>query len=584
MSILTRHVRYALLAIVMILAGACSRDAAQDSTDEVAAGADTVLRNAYVYTVDKDRSVAEAVAIKDGRIVYVGDDEGLAPHVGDNTRVVDLGGRMLLPGFQDAHVHPVGAGIEAMSCNLNGLAGVDEYRKAILDYATANPDLPWILGGGWSMAEFGPGGAPNRNIIDELVPDRPVLLYSQDGHTAWANSAALAIAGIDKDTPDPVDGRIDRDPETGEAIGSLQEGAGDLVGKFVPAMTMEQRTAGLRYAVKLLNSYGITSLQDAIVRQEDLETYRAFADSGALSMRVVAALWWERSRALDQIPELIALRDKYTGGLINATTVKIMQDGVMENYTAAMLEPYLIPSGSSGIPMVEPELLKRVVTALDKAGFQVHFHAIGDAAIRQALDAVEEALLENGQLGHRHHIAHLELIDPADIPRFAELDVIANFQPLWAYADDYITELTIPFIGKERARWLYPIKSVLDTGAVVAFGSDWSVSTANPFPEMETAITRIDAESNDNTGIEPFIPEERIDLPAAIAGFTINAAFANKQEDDTGSIEVGKYADLVILDQNLFEIDAAEISETKALLTLFEGRPVYGDIDSFTAP
>jgi predicted amidohydrolase YtcJ len=573
---------YCLIS-VLVLAAACSSDKSVEATGQAKAGADLAFTNAFVYTVDKDSSVVEALAIKDGRIVFVGSEAGLEEHVGDATRVVDLGGRMLLPGFQDSHVHPIGAGVEAAVCDLNGLAGIAEYRAAILEYATANPDASWILGGGWAMSEFGPGGAPNKNIIDELVPDRPVFLTSQDGHTGWANSAALKIAGITRDTPDPVDGRIDRDPATGEAIGSLQEGATKLVEKHAPRTTDIDRLAGLRYSVKLLNAYGITSMQDANVNEDSLRTYRALADRGELSMRVVAALWWDRERELEQVADLEALRDKYSDGLIDATSVKIMQDGVMENYTAAMLEPYLIPGGSRGIPMVEPELLRRAVTALDKQGFQVHFHAIGDAAIRQSLDAVEEALIENGQLGHRHHISHLELIDPADIPRFAELEVVANFQPLWAYADGYITDLTIPFIGEQRARWLYPIKSVLDTGAVLAFGSDWSVSTANPFPQIETAVTRMDADGVDDQG-EPFIAEERIDLATAIAAFTINAAFVNKQEDETGSIEVGKYADLAVLDQNLFEIDAADISSTKVLLTLLEGRVVHGDLDAVGTP
>lgn len=246
----------------------------------------------------------------------------------------------------------------------------------------------------------------------------------------------------------------------------------------------------------------------------------------------------------------------------------------MENYTAAMLEPYLVPSGTKGIPMVEPQTLKAIVSKLDAEGFQVHFHAIGDAAVRQSLDAVEEALIDNGALGHRHHISHLQMIDPADIPRFKELDVVANFQPLWAYADEYVTELTIPFIGEERARWMYPIKSVLDTGATVAFGSDWSVSTANPFPQIETAITRKSAIDDE---MDAFIPEERIDLESALVAFTINSAFVSRRENETGSIEVGKYADLVLLDQNLFEIDAKDISDTTALATLFEGRIVHGE-------
>lgn len=553
---------------------AVSLAACESNKDEPVAGADSVYRNGRIYTVDADRSWAEAIAIKDGRIAYVGSNDGVAAHIGSNTAVVDLKGRMVLPGIQDAHIHPISAGVEASACDLNSVTGVAAYRTKIAEYALANPDMEWILGGGWSMADFGPGGAPNKNILDELVPDRPVFLSSRDGHTGWANSVALQIAGITKDTPDPVDGRIDRDPATGEPIGSLQEGAQKLLSKFVPETSMQDRINGLRYSVHLLNSYGITGIQDAAVTEDSLQTYKTLEDRGELSLRVVGSIWWDRDRNMEQIADIVALRDKYTAGLIDARTVKIMQDGVMENYTAVLLQPYLIPGNVKGIPMVEPEFLKQVVAALDAEGFQVHFHAIGDGAIRQCLDAVEEAVLENGRLGHRHHIAHIQLFNPADIPRFKELDVIANFQPLWAYADEYITDLTIPFIGEERARWLYPIKSVQDSGAMIVFGSDWSVSTANPWHEIETAITRKDAINDD---MESFIPEERIDLESAITAFTINAAFVNRKEDTTGSIEVGKYADLVVIDQNLFEIEPEAISDTRALLTLFEGRPVFGD-------
>lgn len=568
MSFRTKFTHWVATLCVVVSMSACSNDA------EKTTGADTVLQHGYVYTVDANRSVAQAVAVTDGRIVYVGPDEGAAAFIGDNTRVVDLHGRMLMPGFQDSHIHPIMAGIEASACDLNGLPGIPEYRGKILDYATNNPDVPWILGGGWAMSVFGPGGAPSKSILDELIPDRPVYLSSQDGHTGWANSAALAIAGIDKNTPDPADGRIDRDPVTGEAIGSLQEGAMSLVTEHIPPNSLATRLMGLRYSIALLNSYGITAIQDAIVYEDDLKAYTELANRGELSLRVVASLWWETRKDMSQLPAMVALRDKYSKGLIDARTIKVMQDGVMENYTAAMLEPYLVPSGTKGIPMVEPEQLKAIVSKLDAEGFQVHFHAIGDAAVRQSLDAVEEALIDNGALGHRHHISHLQMIDPTDIPRFKELDVIANFQPLWAYADEYVTELTIPFIGEERARWMYPIKSVLDTGATVAFGSDWSVSTANPFPQIETAVTRKSAIDDE---MDAFIPEERIDLASAVAAFTINAAFLSRRETETGSIEVGKYADLVLLDQNLFEIEAKDISETTALATVFEGRVVHGE-------
>jgi len=564
--------RHALLIAAVFTIAGCGGSAPESS----ASGADTVFMNGRIYTVDANRSWADAVAISGDSIVFVGSNDGADAHIGSTTHVVDLKGRMMLPGFQDSHIHPISAGMEAAACNLNYLPGVAEYRTAISEYAAANPDVPWILGGGWSMVVFGQGGAPSRSIIDELVPDRPVFLTSADGHTGWANSRALEIAGITDDTPDPVDGRIDRDPATGEAIGSLQEGAMSLVTTHIPPASLETRIAGMRYARDMLHSYGITSITDASVRRESLETYRAMERTGELDLRVVASLWWDRAWREEQIPGLVALREEFDeGGLLRPTTVKIMQDGVLENFTGAMLEPYLVAGGTRGIPMIEPEFLKQAVTLLDAQGFQVHFHAIGTAAIRQSLDAIEEALYENGQLGNRHHISHLQVIHPDDISRFGEIDAIANFQPLWIGYSDYIRELNVPAIGEERVSWMYPIRSVQETGGKVAFGSDWSVSTANPFEQIEIAVTH---GSIDDESTPPFIPAERIDVESAIVAFTVNAAFLNKHDDRTGSIEVNKLADLVVVDQNLFEIDPAEISETQVLLTLFGGNPVYGDI------
>ena len=543
--------------------------------------ADAVYHSGRIYTVNPDQPWAQAVAIRNGKIIFVGSDDAVRLHIGPKTIVRDLRRRLMLPAFQDSHIHPITSGIEAAACDLNGLNDVALYRSRISQYATANPDMPWILGGGWSMAVFGPGASPSRKILDELVPDRPVYLSSADGHSGWANSVALEIAGISRDTPNPPDGIIDRDPESGEPVGSLQEGAMTLVTRHIPETTLEDRVTGLKYARDMLHRYGITSIQDAYVFEGDLEAYAALDAADDLNLRVIASLWWQRDETEEQIPHLLELRDRFNKGHVRPTTVKIMQDGVMENYTAVMLEPYLTEEGTRGIPMVEPEFLKEAVSLLDAEGFQVHFHAIGDGAIRQSLDAIEEARNRNGDLGHRHHISHLQIIDPADIPRFARLDVVANFQPLWAYADDYVVDLTLPFISEERAKWMYPIKSVIDAGGKVAFGSDWSVSSANPFPQIETAITRVDAESH-NT--EVLNPEQRITLQQAIEAFTINAAFVNKQDNSTGSIEKGKLADLIVVDRNLFEIKPGEISEAKVVLTLFEGRPVYGGLKATASP
>jgi len=569
------------LSIGILLGATALAGCARDDVDKVdgrkSDGAELALTGGAIYTVDGSRSWAQAIAISDGRIVYVGTDAGAKDHIGPETKVVDLKGHMVVPGFQDVHIHPISGGIEANACDLNAAATVEEYVATIKHYADANPDAPWIKGGGWSMAAFGPGALARKELIDAVVPDRPVILWSRDGHTVWVNSKALEAAGITKDTQDPADGRIDRDPKTGEAVGSLQEGAGSLVAAKAPPDTDATRDAGLRYAIKMLNGFGITGIQDASVNEDDLKTYRRLDDAGELSLQVVGSIWWERDKGLEQIDNIKRLRSEYSKGRVDAGTVKIMQDGVMENYTAVVLEPYKLPGKKDerGIPMVEPELLKQAVTKLDADGFQVHFHAIGDGAVRQSLDAVESARTANGDQGHRHHISHIQLIHPDDQPRFRKLGVVANFQPLWAYADDYITELTLPFVSRETAKYLYPIASMEKNGAVIAFGSDWSVSSANPFEEMETAITRMDALSEAKA---PWMPEERLFLPEALAAFTINAAYTNRDEKNSGSLEVGKRANLAVLDRNLFEIAPTEMSDTKVLVTLFEGNPVHGDL------
>ena len=371
----------AVLTSALMLGGCGQREAATQApvAAQPAAGAgaaDLVLRNGAVYTVDAARSWAQAVAVKDGKIVFVGRDADLGDRIGAATQVVDLEGRMLMPGMQDAHIHPISGGIEASACDLNGKRSAEEYLATIKAYADAHPDEPWILGGGWLMSAFGPGAMPAKELLDAVVSDRPVYLTSTDGHTTWVNSKALEIAGITRETPDPADGRIDRDPKTGEAIGSLQEGAGDLVGRHVPPWSREKRIEGLRYSQKMLNSYGITAVQDASVREPDLEAYAALDAQGGLSLKAVVSQWWERDKGLEQISAMEALRSKYTHGRVRATAVKMMQDGVMENYTAVMTEPYHLHGSPTGIPMIDPQLLKQAVAQLDAKGFQVHFHAI----------------------------------------------------------------------------------------------------------------------------------------------------------------------------------------------------------------
>jgi predicted amidohydrolase YtcJ len=554
---------------VVIKGGAVVKHIAENQTQF----ADTVYHTGKIYTVNAEQPWAQAIAIRNGKIEFVGSDDTVRAHIGPDTAVYDLHGRLMLPGFQDAHVHPLYAGLEALSCYLGGEESIEHYRSVLPDCVARSADREWITGGGWSMPAFGPGAKAGKDILDELAPDHAVYLVSADGHSGWANSKALEIAGITNDTPDPVDGYIDRDPETGEAIGSLQEGAMRLVAQHVPESTFEERIAALAYARDRMHSVGITSFQKAYTSEAELQAYEHLDKMGKLNMRVVAALLWDAQAPMEQLATMKALRERYSQGNLRATSIKIFVDGVMENYTAVMLEPYLVEGETSGTPMIDPGEMIEVVSDAAAEGFQVHFHSLGDGAVRYALDAVAEANKRHGDNDLRHHLSHLQVIHPDDHPRFAELGAVANFQPLWAYADEYIVDLTLPFVSEETARWMYPIKSILDAGGRVAFGSDWSVSSVDPMPQIETALTRVDAESH---ATEVLNPEQRITIEQAIEAFTLGTAYVNHQEDVTGSIEVGKFADLVVLDQNLLEIEAEQISDTKVLLTLFEGKPVFG--------
>jgi hypothetical protein len=543
--------------------------------------ADLAFVNGQVYTVDAARRWANAVAVSNGRIVSVGTDADVRELVGGRAEVVDLDGRMLLPGFQDAHVHPPSSGFEMLHCNLSEAFAVDDYARIVAEYASAHLDASWIVGGGWSMDVF-PGGNPPKDVLDAVVPDRPVHLMSRDGHSTWVNSRALEIAGVTKDTLDPVDGWIVRDAD-GEPAGTLHEGALLLVEPHVPEPTTPEWVEGLRVAQRHLHSFGITAWQDAIVggSSPTFDAYVEFAGSGELTARVVGALWWDRHRGIEQVEELVELRERGRVERFNAGTVKIMQDGVIENHTAALLEPYLEPDGSPtenhGRSFVEPEELKAVVSRLDAEGFQVHVHAIGERGVREALDAFEVARATNGPNDLRHHIAHLQVVHPDDIPRFRELGVIANAQPLWAVNEGQMLHLTVPFLGPERSGWQYPFASLVRSGAVLAMGSDWSVSSPNPLWEMHVAVNRTAPTAYAYGGgtSEPFLPRERLDLPTAIAGFTINSAYVNHLDDVSGSIEVGKRADLVVLDRNVFAHPVDEIADAEAVLTLVEGERVF---------
>jgi predicted amidohydrolase YtcJ len=549
--------------------------------------ADVVLTDARIYTVDPTRPWTDAVAIREGRIAALGADD-VRELIGRRTQVVPLGHRMLLPGFQDAHLHAGYGGMTMIECDLSDAFDADDYREIIAAFDRSHPSDPWIVGGGWSMASF-EGGTPSRKFLDELVPNRPAILLNRDGHGAWANSRALDVAGVSVSTPDPVDGRIERDA-AGEPQGTLHEGAMSLVLRHVPPATPDMSRRAVLEAQRYLHTLGITSWQDALIggtyddwgRGYDiLDAYRSLAESEELTGRVVGALWWDHRLGSDQLDQMIEWRRSASIGRFRATAVKILQDGVLENATGALLEPYEGADGR-GLSFIEPQELSTIVRALDAASFQVHFHAIGDRAVRECLDAVQAARAANGPRDLRHNIAHIELIASDDIPRFAELDVVANGQPLWACHEAQMDDLVLPLIGSRRAQQLFPFNSLIRAGARLAFGSDWAVSSAHPLEEIGVAVTRTPpAGYAYGVGAKtPLGEHERVSLEEALHAFTMGTAHVNHQDDVTGSVEIGKYADLVVLDRpNVFDADVAELATIGIDLTMVGGETVHASRD-----
>jgi hypothetical protein len=393
----------------------------------------------------------------------------------------------------------------------------------------------------------------------------------------------LHLARIGARTPDPADGRIERE-DGGGPQGTLHEGAASLVGDLVPDPPLAERVAGLLLAQRHLHERGVTAWQDAIVGDylgslDPLDAYLDAAASGSLTARVRGALWWDRNRGGEQLTEILERRERGQAGRFSAATVKIMQDGVPENFTAAMIDPYLDPTGchgehGSGVSYVDPQALAEYVTRLDAEHFQVHLHAIGDRAVRESLDAIAAARAANGASANRHHIAHLQVVHPDDVPRFAALDVTANMQALWAAHEPQMDELTIPFIGPERTARQYVFGDLLASGARLAAGSDWSVSSANPLRAVHVAVNR-SLQGATGAEAEPFLPAQALGLAEALAAYTIGSAYVNHLDDQTGSIAEGKLADLVVLDTDPFAGPASDIASTRVLQTFVQGETVY---------
>jgi predicted amidohydrolase YtcJ len=560
----------AVLAL-LALAGGC---APGEEADERLA-ADLLLVNAAVYTLDPQRPWAEAVAIAGERIIAVGSTADITARYRGEAR--DLAGGMLLPGFHDAHSHPISGGMQSLQCDLADALTVEETLAMIRDCDAAKPPGPdpgdeWLLGGGWNLGLF-PDANPHKRLLDEITT-RPVYLRGADGHSGWANSEALRRAGISADTEDPPLGVIERDAD-GEPSGTLREEAQALMTRVLPPVTDDDRREGALAGLAMANAFGITSVVDASVSRAELDTYRALERDGLLTARIVGSVRMAGYGGPGD-SALLEPDSRGTGLLVRADAAKIFLDGVLEGETAALLAPYIDTlgrgEGRTGLLNVPWDELQGLVADLDRRGIQVHVHAIGDRAVREALDAFAAAREANGPTDNRHHICHLQLVHPDDHPRFAELGVLANFQALWAFPDEYITDINLPAVGEERVNRMYPIGSIERAGGIIVGGSDWSVSSMNPLDAIETAVTRQDPTGRLDGVLNA---DEAVSLETMLAAYTINGAYLMHQARETGSIEAGKLADLVVLERNLFEVDPGEISDIGVVLTLLGGRQVY---------
>ena len=562
------------LATACLCSGAFARNTA----------ADLVIVNAVIHTVDAKRPAAQWIAVRGGRIDALGMAEPPSSLIGPGTKVVNAHRKLVLPAFHDTHTHPVWGGLSKSRCPLYDGNSIEDYQKLIAKCAAEDREAKWLYGTGWRDGLFKPEGIPTKDLLDAVVSDRPAAFANVGGHSLWLNSKALEVAGITRDTPDPPHGRIDRDAN-GEPIGGLQEAAVELVASKLPPPTEVAREKALLYAIQYFNSVGIVGFHDALVpiRGEDPaqvippgvpQTYATLAQRGGLKAYVTLALAWDRSRGLEQVADLQAAEKSLQQAGISARAVKFLLDGVPAQRTAALLEPYSDKPDEKGKLEIDAGILDQAVATLDRQGFQIHVHAIGDRAVRTALDAFERAHAGNHSTLNRPLISHLNLVSPADYPRFKTLGVTPIFQPLWAALDDYM-KMTGVRVGEARMEHMYPVRSLMNAGASVAYGSDWPVASANPFEGMETAVTR---RANRATSGDRLAPTERVSLEDAVRNYTLHSARALRIEDRSGSLTIGKNADLVAVDRNIFEAPEAAISNTRVLLTMYRGEIVYGDL------
>ncbi len=545
--------------------------------------AELLLLNGSIYTVnekvDWDKQPQQVLAITGKRIIYVGNDSASLKFIGPKTRIVDLGGKMVLPGFIESHAHPSGAALLLAGVSLFNATTSDGYLKLIMEYVSENPNADVIRGFGWNYPAFGAKG-PNKELIDSIVPDKPAIFFAMDGHSAWANSKALEMAGITNMTPDPAGGIIERDSRN-NPTGTLREtSAASLVMTKLPPVSEDEMKQGMMRILDIAKGFGITTLLDSGVFDESImKAYSKLDKEGKLNIRMRGEQVCDPGLGVKQISGLISESENYSSDLVQMKTAKLFMDGVVEGHTALLLQPYIDRSGFKSSPIWKPETFNDTITALDKAGFQIEIHAVGDGAVRMSLDAYQRAMEKNGKRDSRHKIAHVVIVSPEDLPRFSALGVIPVPSPNWFYYDSTYEQNNLPYLGSERAEHMMPMKSFIDNGSIVAIGSDFPACgdylTINPLDEIKTGVTRLSLPA-DNNITKPYWPEEKVDLKTMIECATINGAYACFMENETGSLEVGKLADLIVIDRDLFKVPAEYINKAEVLTAVLEGREVYG--------
>lgn len=559
-----------LLAAAAMAALCCL--VANSATGQTIASADEIVVHGRIYTVNEKQPWAEALAIRGEKIVAVGSNKEIEAYRGSSTKVIDAAGRLVLPGFEDCHIHFMDGSLGLVQVDLNNAKTVAEIQKRVKEYAASHPKEPWIAGMGWTYPTFGAAALPDKKILDEVVPDRPVYLVAFDGHSSWANSKALAMAGISKQTPDPANGKIVRDAN-GEPTGALKESAGDLVASKMPKPTRTERLTALRKGIHEANKFGLTRVHSAGGDFEYLDLFDELRREGELTLRFYVAYFLDppELRTVD-LEKIENARQTYHDEWISGGVVKTMLDGVVEAHTAAMIAPYSDDPTQPGKLFWDPDKYEAAIVELDKRGLQIFTHAIGDKAVRTALDAYEDAARNNQTHDARPRIEHIETIAADDIPRFGKLGVIASVQPLHLYPDEDTLDIWARNAGPERVQRAWSFHSIAANGGRLAFGSDWPVVTMNPWEGLQTGVTRKTSEGKPEGG---FVPSEAVSLEDGIKAYTLGAAFAGRREQQEGSLEAGKLADLIVVDQDLFKIPASEIDKTHVVLTMVGGKVVY---------